>query len=223
MSKYGVRKVGCMSIQDQIIKWLVVAIFVTIFGITMALLLLVLNLLFEKFGFNEGVNGGVISAVGAIIGGSFTFIGVKWTLNNQQKEHFILKYPIKIKNIDMIYEKVSPNIDQIISFYTPGIDIVKEFKLYIETLIEKSVEVDGVIYTEIKRYQTEVDTMLIVLKERKYKILDRSSGVISPKYSEESLTLRQDLVDKINFEREKLVLFISNYKEKLQNKLIKYT
>ncbi|TMV49377.1 hypothetical protein FE783_12745 [Paenibacillus mesophilus] len=71
-----------MDIQDKIIKWMQVGIIFALSSTSILLLILVGQVFFEKFGFPEGINSGIIGAVGSIIGGSLTLIGVRWTLTH---------------------------------------------------------------------------------------------------------------------------------------------
>ncbi|WP_343838985.1 hypothetical protein [Salinibacillus aidingensis] len=57
----------------------------------------------------ETIISGVISAVGAIIGGSLTLIGVMWTISYQRKIYYRAKY----ENANYVFTELLPLINQV--------------------------------------------------------------------------------------------------------------
>lgn len=76
-----------MNSQEKAINWILVFITACFAGVTVCILLLFLNMVFEYFNFSEVIIGGVIGATGGIIGGSFTFFGVRSTLKQDKRKN----------------------------------------------------------------------------------------------------------------------------------------
>lgn len=207
------------DVSVKIIRWTVVIVIIAMAGVVLALLLLVLNLLFIKFGFSEGVNGGIIAAVGAVIGGSLTLIGVKWTLRNQQVERFMETYPIKIRKIDSIYDLLSNEFLEVMFNYEGS-------RNYFNDLMTIASECDGNIYNELKQLHTNVITMLTKLKDKEYrekipKEKITAQNILSSHLTDEAKRLRQELLININLERKKSLSFMNEYKQMIERKMKK--
>ncbi|QOR65797.1 hypothetical protein IM538_18605 [Cytobacillus suaedae] len=105
--------------------------------------------------------------LGGIISGVITLLGVKLTIENQKRNEFINSYPRKRMFGDEISEKIHEFVTEI--SLIKGLNsnnknkiagLVKVFYYSLPDMIEKSIEIDGHVYSNLQNIKSIVDSML---------------------------------------------------------------
>lgn len=149
-------------------------------ALTISIFILVVIIIFmmyysNSFGISETVSssiiGGTIGAIGAIIGGVITFLGVRLTINYEIKKEQLDRYPERIINIDTIFEKLkildfSHELDYSEDFQDyniGGVEVDKMRKFLdeeIENLLLNSAKLNRSIYSKMKQLFYKIEETL---------------------------------------------------------------
>lgn len=141
---------------------------------------------------NEDYRYAIIGAVGSIIGGSLTLIGVRWTLKQQSRATFLVDFPKKIMGIDQLIFELKKMSSRFFKSYDMVLVNSAEYNNLLNRLKILTTDIDGATYFIISK----LDTLLDDYKDEVNRVSSYTSedGLSRPSITEESI----DRIDELH-------------------------
>jgi hypothetical protein len=197
-----------------------------IFSLAIGDFLLYMGILSMFFKWDETLIVGLLGFTGAIIGGSLTLIGVKWSISRQDEEKFRDEFPNKIVNLDTLIDTLSDlyNVDKeaflLNAIRNSHINEEPIMRDIFNNLIRYSVNVDGIVYKKINSirefYYLELKS---IKKIRNYKVvgydsMDRPITKPTEEAAKEIAKTTEIVIQKFN----DLINELKKHKSKMENR-----
>lgn len=199
---------------ENLVKDKIWAVFTFISILAISLFIIFIIFAFIEMNASNDYRFAIIGALGSIIGGSLTLVGVQITLNKQKNENYISDFPKIITHLDLVKSEINRINNENHSFLNlTDYRVTHDRKEYFYNLKKYSTNIDGIVYFIIKNLEKEFEYHILKSKELvKYddaveailgKLTTESSSNIN-KVKKELLEIINDTIRKIEEHEEKL-------------------